>query len=57
MKLSATSAFLEWYELWRAIEDKELVCAGYAQLFYLIVREKYPGVTQETVFFSTLRLE
>jgi hypothetical protein len=36
--------FLDWYQLRRAIEDNELVCAGYAQLFYLIVREKHPDV-------------
>jgi hypothetical protein len=36
--------YLVWYQLRRAIEDKELVCAGYAQLFYLIVRERYPNV-------------
>jgi hypothetical protein len=37
-------AFLDWYQLRRAITDKTLVCAGYAQLFYLIVRERYPSV-------------
>ncbi|GHU80533.1 hypothetical protein FACS189468_0610 [Spirochaetia bacterium] len=36
--------FLDWRQLRRAILDKTLVCAGYAQLFYLIVREKYPDV-------------
>ena len=37
-------AFLDWRQLRRAITDKTLVCAGYAQLFYLIVKEKYPDV-------------
>jgi hypothetical protein len=36
--------FLDWRQLRRAIVDKTLVCAGYSQLFYLIVREKYPSV-------------
>jgi hypothetical protein len=37
-------AFFNWEGLRRCIEDKKLVCAGYAQLFYLIVKERYPGV-------------
>jgi hypothetical protein len=38
------TAFFNWAGLRKCIEDKKLVCAGYAQLFYLIVKEKYPGV-------------
>jgi hypothetical protein len=38
------NVYVSWYELRRAIKDKILVCAGYSQLFYLIVREKYPDV-------------
>ncbi|GMO42984.1 MAG: hypothetical protein Pg6C_04630 [Treponemataceae bacterium] len=37
-------AFFDWYQLRRAIVDKKLVCAGYAQFFYLIVKERYPDV-------------
>jgi hypothetical protein len=36
--------FLDWRQLRRAIVDRTLVCAKYSQLFYLIVREKYPDV-------------
>jgi hypothetical protein len=39
-----TVAFFDWAGLRRCIEDKRLVCAGYAQLFYLIVKERYPGI-------------
>jgi hypothetical protein len=37
-------AFFNWAGLRKCIEDRSVVCAGYAQLFYLIVREKYPDV-------------
>jgi hypothetical protein len=39
-----TVAYFKWDGLRRCIEDKKVVCAGYAQLFYLIVKEKYPGI-------------
>ncbi|MDR2073209.1 MAG: hypothetical protein LBP60_07235, partial [Spirochaetaceae bacterium] len=39
-----TRAFFRWDGLRRCIEDRKIVCAGYAQLFYLIVKEKYPDV-------------
>ncbi|MDR2314694.1 MAG: hypothetical protein LBE02_09205 [Spirochaetaceae bacterium] len=37
--------FFYWAGLRKCIEDRKIVCAGYAQLFYLIVKEKYPDVT------------
>ncbi|MDR2551869.1 MAG: hypothetical protein LBD31_01695 [Treponema sp.] len=37
-------AFFNWAGLRTCIEAKKVVCAGYAQLFYLIVREQYPDV-------------
>ncbi|MDR2210514.1 MAG: hypothetical protein LBO65_03475 [Spirochaetaceae bacterium] len=36
--------FFNWEGLRKCIENRKLVCAGYAQLFYLIVKEKYPDV-------------
>jgi hypothetical protein len=37
-------AFFNWAGLRKCIENRKIVCAGYAQLFYLIVKEKYPDV-------------
>jgi len=37
-------SFFNWKGLRKCIQDRKLVCAGYAQLFYLIVRERYPDV-------------
>jgi hypothetical protein len=39
-----TVVFFDWAGLRKCITDKRLVCAGYAQLFYLIVKERYPDV-------------
>jgi hypothetical protein len=36
--------FFNWAGLRKCIENRKIVCAGYAQLFYLIVKEKYPDV-------------
>ncbi|MDR1901444.1 MAG: hypothetical protein LBQ88_04070 [Treponema sp.] len=36
--------FVNWEGLRKCITDRRLVCAGYAQLFYLIVKEEYPDV-------------
>jgi hypothetical protein len=36
--------FHGWEGLRRCIEAKKVVCAGYAQLFFLIVKERYPSV-------------
>jgi hypothetical protein len=37
-------AFFNWAGLRKCIENRKIVCAGYAQLFYLIVKENYPDV-------------
>jgi hypothetical protein len=37
-------ALFNWNGLRKCIEARKLVCAGYAQLFYLIVKEQYPDI-------------
>jgi hypothetical protein len=36
--------FCNWPGLRKCIENRKIVCAGYAQLFYLIVKKQYPDV-------------
>jgi hypothetical protein len=40
-----------WAGLRKCIEDKKTVCAGYAQLFYLIVKERYPKIKYITAYW------